>query len=71
MAQDKGNGMYIYESIHQVKYSNAGPVPIKEIIKSLQGFEAIARELRPVINGLVMTGAIESVEIYIKDISAH
>jgi hypothetical protein len=55
--------VYSYDSVHQVKYSNKGPVPIREIIKSLQGFEAVARELRP-----VMAGAVESVEIYVKDI---
>lgn len=59
---------YVYESRHHFEYKTREPVPVKEIIKSLQGFERIVAELPHVINALTHDNAILGAELYVERI---
>ncbi|HYE35497.1 hypothetical protein [Methylocaldum sp.] len=61
--------MYSFETVHHIEYTTREAVPVTEIIKSLQGFDKVVRELPNLANALVLDGAIVKVELYVQEIA--
>lgn len=62
--------MYAFDSVHRIEYSNEKLVPVKQIIKSLSGFDRLIHELPPILNALNPGGTILSAELYVQEVAS-
>lgn len=46
------DGLYVYETTHRIFYNTKNPVPIKDVIASLQGLERLLLTLPTVVSGI-------------------
>lgn len=61
---------FVYESDHEIKYTNHDIIPIREVIKSLLAFEKLIGETPFVLNALTGFDGIERVEVYISTLQS-